>query len=122
MPPSRLPPAADDDMETVAQRYLSAAIKLGRPPNQCVVFAGSPTAVTAAHNASMRAVALMGPHKAFALKAADLTCASLSELSVLNIRRLFANRGSEHMDLTHKFVGQPPPRRRITHATDDGPP
>ena len=40
------PAAADDDMETMAQRYLSAAIKLGRPPNHCVVFAACPTSVT----------------------------------------------------------------------------
>lgn len=44
-----LPPgAADDDMETISQRYLSAAIKLGRPPNQCVVFAACPTSITGA--------------------------------------------------------------------------
>ena len=41
-------PAADDDMETISQRYLSAAIKLGRPPNQCVVFAACPTSITGA--------------------------------------------------------------------------
>lgn len=39
-------PTADDDMETIAQRFLSAAIKLGRPPDHCVVFAACPTAVT----------------------------------------------------------------------------
>ena len=52
--PSTCPPthtAADDDMETVSQRYLSAAIKLGRPPNHCVVFAACPTAVTGARRA-----------------------------------------------------------------------
>ena len=34
----------------------------------------------------MAAVALLGPQKAFALKNADLTCASLKELNVYNIR------------------------------------
>ena len=140
-----VPAAADDDMETMAQRYLSAAIKLGRPPNHCVVFASCPTSVTggarlplpavlrmrcalavahsssqhllskhvarshdahtenppstpallpslpppavaAAHNCTMRAVAMLGTHKAFNLKNADLTCASMSELTVYNIR------------------------------------
>jgi hypothetical protein len=33
---------------------------------------------------------------------------------------LFANRGSEHMDLNYKFVGKTPPRRRLTNATADG--
>jgi beta-phosphoglucomutase-like phosphatase (HAD superfamily) len=73
-------------METMAQRYLSAAIKLGRPPNQCVVFAACPTSVTAAHNCTMKAVALLGTHKAFHLKNADLTCANMRDLSVYNIR------------------------------------
>jgi hypothetical protein len=34
----------------------------------------------------MRAVAMLGTHKAFNLKNADLTCASMSELTVYNIR------------------------------------
>jgi beta-phosphoglucomutase-like phosphatase (HAD superfamily) len=38
----------DDDMETISQRYLSAAIKIQRPPNQCVVFTASPAAITGA--------------------------------------------------------------------------
>ena len=40
----------------------------------------------AAHNCTMRAVARLGTHKAFNLKNADLTCASMSELTVYNIR------------------------------------
>lgn len=46
---------AEDDMDTLAQRLLSAALKLQRPPNHCVVFAASPSAVTAAHNCTMKA-------------------------------------------------------------------
>ncbi|KAI7845474.1 hypothetical protein COHA_001023 [Chlorella ohadii] len=110
---------ADDDMETIAQRFLSAAIKLGRPPDHCVVFAACPTAVTAAHNCTMKAVAVMGTHPAFSLKNADLTCASLQALTVYNIRRLFANRGSEHMDLRKKTTGAPPSKRRLRNATHD---
>ena len=34
--------AFEDGMETMAQRYLSAAMKLNRPPNKCVVFDSSP--------------------------------------------------------------------------------
>lgn len=109
---------ADDDMETIAQRYLSAAIKLNRPPNQCVVFGATPTAVAAAHNCTMRAVAVRGPHTAPELRSADLTVGSLAELSVVNIRRLFANRGSEFMDLK-KARAPRPPGRRLRHATRD---
>jgi beta-phosphoglucomutase-like phosphatase (HAD superfamily) len=46
---------AEDGMETLAQRLLSAAIKLGRPPDHCVVFETSPVGVCAAHNCTMKA-------------------------------------------------------------------
>ena len=42
-------------METTSQRFLSAAIKLSRPPKDCVVFESSPLGVTAAHNCSCKA-------------------------------------------------------------------
>jgi len=34
-------------------------------------------------------------------------------------RRLFANRGSEHMDLRKKTTGAPPSKRRLRNATHD---
>ncbi len=37
-------------METISQRYLSAALRMQRPPNQCVVFDALPEGITAAHN------------------------------------------------------------------------
>eukprot|EP00210_Caulerpa_lentillifera_P001737 g1667.t1 len=88
----------EDDMETTAQRYLCAAMKLGRPPEQCVAFDASPIGVAASHNVSMKTVALQGLYKGYQLKQADLTCASLDELTVYNLRRLFANKGLEFMD------------------------
>ena len=45
---------AEDGMETLAQRLLSAAIKLARPPDHCVVFETSPIGVCAAHNCTMK--------------------------------------------------------------------
>ena len=45
---------AEDGMETLAQRLLSAAIKLARPPDHCVVFETSPVGVCAAHNCTMK--------------------------------------------------------------------
>ena len=110
--------SADDDMETIAQRYLSACIKLNRPPMQCVVFGANPPAVAAAHNCTMRAVAVIGTHTAPQLRSADLTLASLNELSVVNIRRLFANRGAEFMDLRKQRVGNSSPKRKLRHATE----
>ncbi len=60
----------------------------------------------------VQAVAVQGAHKGYQLQAADLTCSALSELSVYNVRRLFANRGYEAMDLRHQFVGKKPTEGR----------
>ncbi len=73
--------------------------------------------ITAAHNCTMKAVAVQSPFKAYELKAADLTCASLAELSVYNVRRLFANVGAEFMDLMQQKNSQQTPRRRGTTTT-----
>ena len=42
----------------------------------------------------MQAVAVQGAHKHYQLQQADLTCSSLDELTVYNIRRLFALKAS----------------------------
>jgi hypothetical protein len=42
---------------------------------------------------------LQGAYRPHQLKNADITCSSLTELSVINLRRMFANMGHEHMDL-----------------------
>ena len=106
--------AAEDEHETPAQRLLSASLKLRRPPNMCVAVEATPEGVTAAHNVTMRAIAVKGPYAAYELRGADLTCGSLAELSVYNIRRLFANRGQELMDVQQQADWQQwdGPRRR----------
>ncbi len=45
---------AEDGMETWSQRFLCSAIKLARPPNQCVVFTSSLAGLTAAHNCTSK--------------------------------------------------------------------
>lgn len=113
----------EDDMETTSLQYLAAALKIGRAPEQCVVFCTSQDSIVAAHNCSMRAVGVIGRCSAHQLRGADLTVGSLKELSVYNIRRLFANKGGGNfMDLEKKFddrVGQDS-GRRVRHATDEG--
>ena len=47
----------------------------------------------------LQAVAVQGTYPAWKLRQADVTCSSLTELTVYNLRRLFANSGNEHMDL-----------------------
>ena len=106
---------AEDGMETRAQQLLSAAIKLGRPPMQCAAFVADIEGITAAHNTSLRAVAVIGVHPQYRLGTADLTCGTLGELTVYNLRRLFADAGHQLMDLrkgrdSEKLLPQRPGR------------
>ncbi|KAL6530413.1 hypothetical protein OROHE_014766 [Orobanche hederae] len=94
----------EDGMESIAHRFLSAAVKLDRKPSKCVVFADDPRQITAAHNCTMMAVALIGAHPAYDLGQADLTVGSFNELSVINLRRLFAHKGSTFMDLEKQVI------------------
>ena len=110
---------AEEDMETIAQKYLTAAIKVNRPPKQCVAFTSTPASIAAAHNCTMKSIAVLGPHTAPQLRTADLTVGSLSELSVINLRRLFANRDHDFMELKKDRNGPAPPKRRLTNATGD---
>ncbi|KAK7820901.1 5-amino-6-(5-phospho-d-ribitylamino)uracil phosphatase, partial [Quercus suber] len=64
---------------------------LDRKPSKCVVFEDDPRGITAAHNCTMMAIALIGAHPAYDLGQADLAVAGFNELSVINLRRLFAN-------------------------------
>lgn len=107
----------EDGMDSMAHRFLSAAVKLDRPPSKCVVFEDDPRGITAAHNCSMKAVALIGSHPAYELTQADLAVSSFSELSVINLRRLFANKGAEFMDLQKQPAEKKPPKRKITTDT-----
>jgi beta-phosphoglucomutase-like phosphatase (HAD superfamily) len=49
---------AEDELETISQRLLTASVKLGRAPNMCVYFDSSPPGITAAHNVTFKAVAV----------------------------------------------------------------
>eukprot|EP00197_Chlamydomonas_leiostraca_P009716 CAMPEP_0202866456 /NCGR_PEP_ID=MMETSP1391-20130828/7591_1 /ASSEMBLY_ACC=CAM_ASM_000867 /TAXON_ID=1034604 /ORGANISM="Chlamydomonas leiostraca, Strain SAG 11-49" /LENGTH=334 /DNA_ID=CAMNT_0049546399 /DNA_START=194 /DNA_END=1198 /DNA_ORIENTATION=+ len=111
----------DDGMETQAEALLSAALQLQRPPNHCVFFDSHPQGVTAAHNASMKCIALASARvPAYKLRAADLTCTSLASLSVYNVRRLFANAGCEMGDLVKQSSGDKPGnKKRIANAVFD---
>ncbi|XP_006655033.1 5-amino-6-(5-phospho-D-ribitylamino)uracil phosphatase, chloroplastic [Oryza brachyantha] len=107
----------EDDMESIAHRFLSAAMKLDRKPSKCVVFEDDPRGVTAAHNCTMMAIALIGAHPAYELVQADLAIAKYSELSVINLRRLFAHKGISFMDLQKQIIERSPPKRKLTVDT-----
>lgn len=106
-----------DGMEAIAHRFLSAAVKLDRKPSKCIVFEDDPRGVTAAHNCTMMAVALIGTYPAYDLVQADLAVGSFNELSVINLRRLFAHKGSNFMDLQKQVIEKTPPKRRLTTDT-----
>ncbi|KAK6932937.1 Haloacid dehalogenase-like hydrolase [Dillenia turbinata] len=108
---------AEDGMESIAHRFLSAAVKLDRKPSKCVVFEDDPRGITASHNCTMMAVALIGSHPAYELVQADLAVASFNELSVINLRRLFVHKGSSFMDLQKQIVEKSPPKRKLTIDT-----
>ena len=59
-------------------------------------------------------MAVLGSHPAWKLHAADLTCSSLEELTVYNLRRLFAYSGSEFMDVCQQH--QVPDARALRPA------
>ncbi|XVF41177.1 hypothetical protein PTKIN_Ptkin01aG0259100 [Pterospermum kingtungense] len=107
----------EDGMESIAHRFLSAAMKLDRKPSKCVVFEDDPRSITAAHNCTMMAVALIGSHPAYDLVQADLAVGSFNELSVINLRRLFANKGSTFMDRQKQNIEKTPPKRKLTVDT-----
>ncbi|KAG8380948.1 hypothetical protein BUALT_Bualt06G0069600 [Buddleja alternifolia] len=107
----------EDGMESIAHRFLSAAVKLDRKPSKCVVFEDDPRGITAAHNCTMMAIALIGAHPAYDLGQADLAVASFNELSVINLRRLFAHKGSTFMDLQKQVIEKSPSRRKLTIDT-----
>lgn len=71
--------------------YLYAAQRIGRPPLRCVVVGNSNSSVEAAHEVGMRCVAVAGRHPVFELAAADLVVRSLSDVSFINLKQLFAD-------------------------------
>jgi hypothetical protein len=70
-------------------------------------------------NAGLQAVAVQGAHRGYELKQADVTCSVMTELSVINMRRLFANRGVERMNLAKEGSGSSPRLRKTTNAVMD---
>uniref|UniRef100_A0A0E0PI24 Uncharacterized protein n=1 Tax=Oryza rufipogon TaxID=4529 RepID=A0A0E0PI24_ORYRU len=104
-------------IEALDRMELSKYFKLDRKPSKCVVFEDDPRGVTAAHNCTMMAVALIGAHPAYELVQADLAIAKYSELSVINLRRLFAHKGLSFMDLQKQIIERSPPKRKLTVDT-----
>jgi mannitol-1-/sugar-/sorbitol-6-phosphatase len=63
--------------------YLTAAMRIGQPPKDCIVIEDAPAGIEAAHNAGMRAIAIAATYPAEQLAAADLVVERLTDLSVV---------------------------------------
>jgi mannitol-1-/sugar-/sorbitol-6-phosphatase len=63
--------------------YLTAAMRIGQPPKDCIVIEDAPAGIEAAHNAGMRAVAIAATYPAEQLAAAELVVERLTDLSVV---------------------------------------
>ena len=71
---------------------LGVALRIERRPDHCVLFDSSPYANLAAQEIEMRCVSLVGPYPRYELLSADTSAFSFSELTAMNIRRLFGER------------------------------
>lgn len=93
----------DDEVESIEQMLLTAALKCERPPDKCVVFTDNPKGITAGHEISSKVVALIGAHPAYEMKTADHVISDFDDLVVYNVRRLFSEQGAEFMDPQTEF-------------------
>ena len=65
------------------------------------------------------AVAVLGAYPAYELKEADLTCSNLEELSIYNVRRLFAMDGDNFMDLKKEQEASAAPMKESPAGVSD---
>jgi len=88
----------EEEFDTEEQMFLSACVKLERPPQKCVIFTDTPTSIISAHEISAKAIALSGVFKAYELRVADATMSNFDDIVVYDIRKLFSESGYEFMD------------------------
>jgi beta-phosphoglucomutase-like phosphatase (HAD superfamily) len=70
--------------------FLLAAQRLGLVPAQCVVFEDALVGIEAAKSGGMKVVAVTTTNPASALTAADLVVTRLDEISLFQLKGLFA--------------------------------
>jgi sugar-phosphatase len=63
--------------------YLTAATRLGRSPEDCIVIEDAPAGIEAAHNAGMRAIAIACTYPAHRLGEAVAVVEQLSDLTIV---------------------------------------
>jgi mannitol-1-/sugar-/sorbitol-6-phosphatase len=63
--------------------YLTAALRLGKPPKDCIVIEDAPAGIEAAQNAGMRVIAIAATYPADQLAGADLVVERLTDLTAV---------------------------------------
>jgi beta-phosphoglucomutase-like phosphatase (HAD superfamily) len=63
--------------------YLTAAMRLGQPPKDCIVIEDAPAGIEAAHNAGMRVIAIAATYPSEQPGAADIVVERLTDLFVV---------------------------------------
>ncbi|GMI34717.1 hypothetical protein TeGR_g8693 [Tetraparma gracilis] len=81
----------EEGYSTLDQTLLGSALLIRRPPTHCTVYADSPAAAIAAHDAEMRCVGVSGAFPRYELQVADQTVSSLGDLKTVDVRRVFSD-------------------------------
>ncbi|KAK4769554.1 hypothetical protein SAY86_027704 [Trapa natans] len=105
------------------EMYAHAAQLLKFIPERCIVFGNSNQTVEAAHDASMKCVAVASKHPIYELGAADLVVRYLDELSIVDLKNLAdiesAEFGSGDPEVEMEVEEDEDPGRRSLVAVDD---
>ncbi|CAM9682362.1 unnamed protein product [Chrysoparadoxa australica] len=111
--------AAEDVHERDMTGFLKAALKLNKPPIRCLVFDCRPQGIIQAHDAGMRAVATVDVYPFYELNVADITVRFLEELTLINVRGVFAdpNEMERRMEMQPELQVETRPKRKLRTKT-----
>ncbi len=93
--------------------YLTAAGRLGVPPEECVVIEDAPPGIEAARAAGMRVVAVTTTHPAAELRGATVLVGSVAELRAAPVEPAYAVRSARD---SSSSVRAAPPRIALTSS------
>ena len=76
-------------MCSLSDRPIISFVLTQRPPMRCIVIGESNTSVEAAHELGMKCIIVSGNNPVYNFTGADLVVRDLSQLSFLNLKKLF---------------------------------
>jgi beta-phosphoglucomutase-like phosphatase (HAD superfamily) len=82
--------AEDSGAPEVEFSYSYAAQSISRPAIRCIVVGNSNNSVEAAHELGMKSVIVTGVRPSYDFLGADLVVRNLSQITLFNMKRLFA--------------------------------